>query len=701
MPQAPGRGPRIVHQTATRLRIRWRRLLAPDLDADYLSAWLGNLPGVKDVRVNPGGSCIVVAHDGRDDAVEGILAALAAPPTQAFQSKKSMVPRRRLADAAFYGVLAGAVPFLPPAAQGVVATAMGAGTVLRGADTLINEGLKARTLDMATIGASLLRADFATASSIAAWVVAGEYLRDLNDDRSNSLLKRLIADPVDEVWVDRGGREYAVGFDEVVPGDVALFGSGELVAVDGAVRQGKAMLDTGSITGESAPVMVSAGDRVLSGSVVVEGRLKVDVLRGGAQTNMARIAEFMTRALGEQSLTERKSARLADALAPITFGLAAALYAATGDMERALSVLTIDFACAVKLPSPVVLKTSMYAAAKEGVLFKSGTALEQLAEVDAVVFDKTGTLTMGELSITDIVLAQGNDEDEFLRLAAAVEDRYGHPIGRGVIREAERRGLPPREAVDVDLSVAHGVSGMVDGQLVSVGSLHFINDDRGVDCSALAAETAKLHSQGKSLVYVARGDRLEGVAALRDTVRPEADDVVGFLRDSGISKIIMLTGDHEDTAKSFASTFPHIDEFLYELSPEDKAAVVASLKNAGHRVAVVGDGVNDAPAFTAADVGICMSRSKGLARESAQVVLESDSLAGLITARTVALRVDGILQACFNAGVGVNVGLLLAAGAGMLRPASAAALHNLNTFAILGAAAWAATRSHGVPDAPA
>lgn len=684
--------PRIVHETTQRIRFRWNRLFEPSLEPDYLEAWLANLPGITDARVNPRGRTFVIEYDGKPEHREGLLNAFALIPNDVFGRMTPAEPRRRLQDAFTHGHTAMLVPFMPPTLQAVVGTAMGLPHVLRGVDTLVNKGLKARVLDMTTIGASLLRADYSTAASISAMVVLGEYLKTMSDDKSNALLKRLIATPVDTVWVKRDGQEMGVDFNEVKVGDTVLCSNGELVAVDGEVIHGKALVDTSSITGESAPELIAQGDTIISGTVIEEGKVQIKARRTGSETNMSRIADHMTKALSEQSNAEIKSSRLADSLTPITLGLGAALYAATGDMERALSVLTIDFACAVKFPAPVVIKTSMHAAAKQGVVIKTGQGLETLGEVDAVVFDKTGTLTMGELSVTDILLANTKSESLFLRTAAAVEDRYGHPIGRAILREAENRDLTPHKATNTDLSIAHGISGTVRGKHVRVGSHHFIHDDCGVDCSAFSAQAAKLQAEGKSLVYVSRDGKLLGIAALKDTIRPEAKTVIQSLRANGIKKIIMLTGDHAGTADSLASQFPHMDEMHAELTPEDKANMVKRLQNEGYKVAMVGDGINDAPAFAAADVGICMSRSTGLARDSAQIVLTNDSLEGLTMAHLIARRATRILQNCFSTGVGVNVGLLGAASAGLLKPATAAAIHNANTFALLGAAAWTASR---------
>nr|WP_231117028.1 heavy metal translocating P-type ATPase [Pseudodesulfovibrio alkaliphilus] len=545
---------------------------------------------------------------------------------------------------------------------------------------------------MTTIGVSLLRADFTTAASISAMVILGEYLRTMSDDKSNALLRRLIADPVDTIRVERGGVEVRAGFGEVTAGEVVVCGQGEVVAVDGDIVEGEALLDLGSITGESAPVHVGPGDTVVSGSGVVEGRLRIEARRTGPETSMARIAALMARAAEEPSAAEVRSTRLADALAPITLGLGAALYAATGDLNRALSALTVDFACAVKFPAPVVVRTSMHSAAKLGAIVKTGRGLEALGEVDAVVFDKTGTLTRGIMSVTDIRPVPGGNADHLLRLAAAVEDRHGHPIGRAILAEAQRRGLDIPTPTRTDCSVAHGVSGMVEGILVRVGSRHFIGDDCGIDCSSLEKTASRYRAEGKSLIYVSAGNSLLGVAALRDTLRPEARSVVESLCAGGVRTVVLLTGDHAATAKSLAAELPLIDAIHSGLTPEEKALEVQRLKEAGHTVAVVGDGINDAPAFAAADVGICMSRATGLARDSAQVVLTRDSLEPLADVHRLARRSGAILQRCFAEGVTVNVGLLLAASAGYLSPATAAAIHNANTFALLGVAAHASSR---------
>jgi Cu2+-exporting ATPase len=684
-----GQAPEVVHETPWRIRLRWRRLLCPSLSPQYLEAWIGRLDGVTGVRVNPRACSIAVEHDGREALGRDLVEELARMPELVFSRSEPAGPRRRLADAAFHGVVAASMPLLPLTVQAPVAVLMGAPSLVKGFDTLLTQGLKARVLDMATIGFSLLRGDYIAASAISAMVVTGEYLRQATEDRSNGLLRSLVADPVESVRVERGGCELAVGYEAVRAGDIVLVGVGELIPVDGEVQDGAALVDKSSLTGEFDPVPVKAGDAVSSGCAVIEGRIRVLAVRTGAETAMARIAGLMERALREKSEPERRSDKLADRLTPVTLGLGAVIYAATGDAGRALSVLTVDYACAVKLPAPVVIKTAMYTAARQGVLIKSGSAMDAFAGADALVLDKTGTLTTGTLALECVAPCADLNAGEILRLAAAVEIGHAHPVGRAIVAGARARGLAVPSVADADLSIAHGVSGHLEGALVRVGSHHFIAEDCGVECGGVAGEADRMRREGMSVVHVSKDQTLLGLIGLREKVRDEAGEVLTAMRGLGVRRIVVLTGDHPQTAERLKTLMPGVDEIRAGLMPEDKAQVVRELQQAGYRVAVVGDGVNDAPAFVCADVGLCMSGGAGLARESAGIVLMRDTLDGLVEVRRIAAHAGQVLDRCFQAGVTVNTGLLLAAGAGWLTPTAAAAIHNSTTFAILGAAALA------------
>ncbi|MGD9610000.1 MAG: heavy metal translocating P-type ATPase, partial [Desulfovibrionaceae bacterium] len=438
-------------------------------------------------------------------------------------------------------------------------------------------------------------------------------------------------------------------------------------------------------------VHIRPGDAVISGSVVEEGRLTITVERVGSETSMARIGRFIDHSLRGKSKTQTTSAALADKLVPVTLGLSGLMLLATRDVNRATSVLTVDFSCAVKLASPVAVRSGMYAAGQAGVLLKGACALDALQDVDTIVFDKTGTLTTGQITVTDILPEDGLTQADVLALAAGAEEHYDHPVARAVVREAKQRtiALPPISRVD--FIVAHGVAASVDGKHILVGSHHFVAEDEGVACAHVEERARKLRRQGKSLLYVAREGKLAGLIALRDDARPEAAAVLEALKASGIRKIVVLTGDHKDTAEALVRQLPQIDALHYELKPDDKAAIVKDLKDEGCTLAFVGDGVNDAPALVTAHVGICMPKGADLAREAAQVLLLHEDLHTLVVARQAAIRTNTIIRQTFGATIGCNSVIMLLATAGM-SPVLAALLHNASTIGILGYAAMAASR---------
>ncbi len=697
-----GPAPRLVHATPFRLRLRWPALRHPALDPCYLEAWLEQIPGVLRARVNPAAASLILKHDGRPGLRDRVLEDLPQAPREAFSRAAPAPPRRRLPDALVHLAAALGLRLLPPGARLFGAALLAAPPLLRGLETLLTRGVKAPVLDMATIGFSLARGDAATAAGISAMVVIGDYLRQATEDRSNGLLKNLLAPPVKSVRMeDASGRETSVAYGEVRQGHLVLCGPGETLAVDGVVERGRALLNTSSSTGESCPVEVMEGQAVRSGSLVTEGRLAVRAASSANESTMARMALVMKNALADKSPAERLSDRLADRLALLTLGLGAGLYAATGDARRALSVLTVDYACAVKLPAPVVVKATMYAAAKQGVLVKSGSALDALSRARTVVFDKTGTLTRGQLALPDLLPLPGVEQERLLLLAASAEERWGHPAGRALIHEARERGLKLLPARNTDCAAAHGVSALVDGIAVQAGSRRFLESVCGIPCGDMDRVSRSLRSQGKSLVYVALDGRAAGVLALRDSLRPEAAGVLAGLRKRGVERIVVLTGDHAEAARTQLRGLDGVDEVRAGLDPGDKARIVEELRAEGRGVAVVGEGLNDAPALLAGDVGICLPGPSGLTRESAGIALLRQDLGGLLVARDLGARADSALRGCFAAGVTVNTGLLLAAGAGLLSPVTAAALHNGNTFALLSLAAWACGRANaGVSPAP-
>jgi Cu2+-exporting ATPase len=677
----------VVHETPGRLRLRSPVLADPSLDTSYLEGMLEAVPGVVSARVNPAAASVAVRHGGGKAVRARVLALVEDIPGEAFLPGHGRTRPLALPTVAGQGLAAALTPFLPGRVAAPMSWLMGLPTIAQGMGTLLSEGVKVETLDAAAVGFSLLRGDHFTASAIVAMLGLGNWLEQWTTQKSDQLLKDLLRPQMDSVWVERDAREERIPFAELEPGDVVICGSGELIPVDGVVVDGEAAVNRSSITGESLPVHASMGAEVLSGSLVEEGRLKIAARTVGAETSMARTRRFLQNSLRSKSASQKHSDELADRLVPVTLALGLGLFALTRDVRRAAAVLTVDYSCALKLAAPVAVKSGMHAAGHRGVLLKGGQALDNLAAIDTIVFDKTGTLTRGDLRVTDVLpLEAGLTEPELLALAAGAEEHYSHPVARAVVAEAKARSLTLPPISQVDFIVAHGVSAFVEGAQVLVGSRHFLEDDEGVECSAAEEPGKRLRSEGKSLLCVARGGRLVGLIALRDELRPEAAEALRLLRSRGISRVVVLTGDHRETALAALAGLD-VDEIHWELAPEDKADIVRRLQSDGRKLAFAGDGVNDAPALITADVGVCMPGGADLARESAQVVLLEDDLRVLATARDIAMRTRHVLTNGFRTAVGVNSAVMLMAAAGKLSPVAAAILHNACTLGILGYAA--------------
>ena len=682
---------RVAHALSRRVRFKSALLGDPAFDVVYFQALLEALPGVGEARINVRGGCLVVVHDGRAQTWDKILQALTGIPDEAFLPVAGGGTPVTGADVAVKALLTLVSQALPWPARAILGWSMAMGVIVKGTETLFTRGIKVETLDATAIALALARGKYFTAGSITTLLALGQYLEGQSEQRSTALLRGLLRPKAETVWAVRDGVEVMVAVDQVGPGDLVVCGAGEMIPIDGLVAEGEASVNQSSISGESVPVHIRPGDAVISGSVVEEGRLTITVERVGSETSMARIGRFIDQSLRGKSKTQTKSAALADKLVPVTLGLGAGMLLATRDVNRATSVLTVDYSCAVKLASPVAVRSGMYAAGQAGVLLKGAAALDALQDVDTIVFDKTGTLTTGQITVTDIVPAQGLAGTEVLALAAGAEEHYDHPVARAVVREAMRRQVPLPPISRVDFIVAHGVAASIGGEHILVGSHHFVAEDEGIPCDHLEETATALRGQGKSLLYVAREGVLAGLIALRDDPRPESGAVLDALKASGIGRIVVLTGDHKDTALALARHLPQIDELHYELRPEDKAALIERLKSEGRTPAFVGDGVNDAPALVTAHVGICMPKGADLAREAAQVLLLHEDLNTLVVAREAAIRTNAVIRRTFAATIGFNTVVMLLATSGV-SPVLAALMHNATTIGILGYAAMAASR---------
>ncbi len=680
--------PRIAHELPKRIRFHYARLFDPLLDSAYLQAVIENLPGVSNVRINRRGTTIVVEYDGLAENRERILETLNDPPSETFTSGDVNIRTGpEPADLCLKGALTMASLGTPLEISAPLALFLGLPTILKGIDTFFNEGIKIETLDAAAVSMSLVRGDFFTSNSIVSLLALGEYLEASSENRSTELLKSLLRPQVEFAWVERDGEEIRVLLPQVMAGDRVICGPGDIIPVDGTVAEGEASVNQSSITGESVSIHLHPGEEALSGSVVEEGRLIIQAERVGSETSMARITRFMENSLRMKSESQTHSAELADRLVPVTLGLGAVIFLLTRDISRATAVLTVDYACAIKLANPVAVKTAMYDAAHSGVLVKGAQALDALAVVDTIVLDKTGTLTNGVLNVTEVIPTGDLAPDELLALAAGAEQHYDHPVAHAVIHAAEERGLELPTMSNVDYIVAHGVSAYVDDERVLAGSLHFLQDDELVDCSGVNDVADKLRHEGNNLLYISRSGILEGVIAFRDDLRPEAPEVLHGFKESGIRRVVVITGDHRDTARAVIGPLDEVSELHYEMKPEDKSRIVKELMAEGAKVAFVGDGVNDAPAMITAQVGICMPGGSNLAKEAAMVLLLEEDLKTLLKARQVATHTRMVIDNCFKSAVGFNSIVLLLATLGFLPPVASALLHNMSTVGILGYAA--------------
>ncbi|MDD5328515.1 MAG: heavy metal translocating P-type ATPase [Sulfuricella sp.] len=672
-----------VHRLAGRTRFRFRCERGRPLDAKLAARAVENLAGVNRVRFNSAACSLVVEHDPALTDAErlraGMLALESAPAAEA----RHPTGRRELAAVAASGALLLSSSSLPAALQ-LPATLAAAAPILGEAlDDLRREGITSHVLEALAVGISAARGDFTAANTTVFMLALGEYLEHSIARRSDDLLKSLLRPATGLVWVERDGVECQIDAGEVVVGDTVIVGAGATIPVDGTVLGGEAMVNEASMTGESLAVGRSRGDPALSGTVVEEGRLRIYAEHVGRHTATARIADYVEHSLASKSAAQLDASRLADRLVPVVLGLAGGAFALTGDWRRAAAVLQADYSCSLKLATPVAFKSAMHRAGKAGILVKGADVLERLAQADTFVFDKTGTLTAGTLEVTDsIAFDPAFDADGLICLAASVEEHYFHPLALAVVEAARMRCGRHFDHKEVEFIAAHGVASVIDGKRVVVGSRHFVEEDEGIAVAPHRKRIDALYRQGRTLLYIGYGGSLLGVIALRDRLREASAGTIARLRELGVKRILMLTGDHHDRAAELAQQLG-LDGFHAELLPEQKADIVRRLSGEGARIAFVGDGINDAPALAGAHVGIAMQRGADIARLTSDIALLEDDIALIADARALAIATLKKVDGNFRLTVGINTAILAAAASGRLAPATASILHNGSTIAIL------------------
>lgn len=691
---------RLLHALPGRLRLRMP-ILAEGAIAQSLRHWIEAAEGVDEVRINARALSLVIHYDASELSAEALLERL-----QLFRPATDLALAPPVSDDPSIAPLARnlltllLLPVLPRPAQYLV-TLLNIGSKLaKGADTLIHEGVKVEVLDALAVGLSASRGKLYTANITDLLLTLGEYLEERTQQHSDRLLRRLLRPAPGLAWVERAGQLVQVPGDAVRVGEIVVVGVGETIAVDGRVVSGAALVNQSAVTGEDVPVAREAPKRVVAGSVLVEGQLRIEATRVGEETTMARVARFIQESLDQPSKTQRMADELADKRVYLTLISAGTVYALTRDLTRVQSVFLVDYSCALKLGTPVAFKSGLHQAARHGVLIKGSEAMERLAEIDTLVFDKTGTLTHSELAVTDVVVldpAWDLTEEELLAMVASVEEHTTHPLSQAVVEAARERDLQHISHGEVNYLVAHGLSAPLERCRIMVGSRHYLEEHEGIAFEAHEALIARLLDEGKILLFVACEQGLIGVIGLRDSLRADAEATLKRLRAAGIGRLIMISGDRREKAEAIGRTLG-LDAIHAEVRPEEKAALITALQAEGRKVGFVGDGINDGPALRVADVGIAMSRGADLARASADIVLTDDRLLAVADAREIALGTMRTIGTNFNAAVGINTAIMAGALLGRLSPVASALLHNGTTLGVLlnalrGARPWGETKN--------
>ena len=677
----------IVHESKGRMRLRLGQKQMSMEEADLMEAWLQRKPWVREATVHERTCCVILYYCGtREQVIEAIS-------SFSYQEARQSVPlpvhSSRQLNREFEERLVGKIIrkafftlFLPlPLRIARVVWHM-LPFLRKGLHCLLHRQIKVELLDALSIGISVFRRDFGTAGSVMFLLEIGELLEEWTRKKSVEDLARSMSLNVERIWLRTQAGELLTPIGQIVPGDRVVVRAGGIVPLDGLVVEGEVTVNQASLTGESVPVAKTVGGAVFAGTVVEEGECVIEVKQSSGQSRYDQIVSMIERSEQLKSAAESRASRLADKLVPYTFAGSLLSFALTRNVTRALSVLMVDFSCALKLAMPLAVLSAMREASREHITVKGGKFLEAVARADTIVFDKTGTLTRACPTVVQVVPFGGREESEMLRLAACLEEHFPHSMANAVVAEAKRRGLTHDELHSkVEYLVAHGIASSVNGEQVRIGSAHFILEDEG--CAIPAGEQERFDALPKeySHLYLAIGTELAAVICIADPLREEAGIVLDALKQLGIHKTVMLTGDSLHTAAAIAREVG-VDEFRAGVLPEDKAQYVARLRAEGHCVIMVGDGINDSPALSEADAGVAVSDGAAIAREVADITISNRDLWELVKLRKIAMALMARIQANYRFVIGFNSGLIALGAAGILSPAASAALHNLSTLGV-------------------
>lgn len=554
--------------------------------------------------------------------------------------------------------------------------------IIKGIKVLLKGKLEVEVLDAISIGVSIVRRDYSTAGSVMLLLGLGSMLEEWTHKKSLSDLARSMSLNIDKVWVKTEDGEVLLPINKVKENDKIVVRAGNLIPLDGKIIYGEAMVNQASLTGESIPVVKNAGSYVYAGTVVEEGECVFEIDKQNGDSRYDKIVSMIENSEKLKSNTEAKASSLADKLVPYTLLGSALTYLFTRNITKTLSVLMVDFSCALKLAMPLTVLSAMRESSKYGITVKGGKFLENIAKADTIVFDKTGTLTYANPVVEKVIAVGDNDEREMLRLAACLEEHFPHSMARAVVDKAAMEGLFHEEMhSEVEYVVAHGISSVVDGERVIIGSAHFIFEDENVIIDETNKHIIENLDHKYSHLYMAIGGKLAAIICIFDPLRKEAKSVLEKLKKLGITKTVMMTGDNEKTARAIALEVG-VDEYYASVLPEDKANFVEQEKKNGKTVIMIGDGINDSPALSAADCGIAISDGAAIAREIADITIAADDLNELVVLKEIANGLNNRVDRNYRFVLGFNSALIVAGVAGFIAPTLSALLHNTSTVAI-------------------
>ena len=655
--------------------------------ADVLEAYLNHHDAIEKATVYERTGDVVLYYRGRRaDAVQALSRykfdqpELDALVTTADSRKLNQEYQEKMCDLVaghFFRKL-----FLPAPIRAAYTVWRSIAFVWKGVRCLLRRRLEVEVLDALSIGVSVLRGDFSTAGSVMFLLNLGSLLEEWTRKKSLDDLARSMALNVDKVWVRSQGTEVLLPLTKVQPGDEIVVRSGNMVPLDGTVIEGEAMVNQAALTGESMPVRKAKGATVYAGTVVEEGECVFLAKSAGGANRYDKIVAMIEESEKLKSSTENRALELADKLVPWCLAGTVVTYALTRNVTRAISILMVDFSCALKLSMPLAVLSAMRECGTAHITVKGGKYLEALAKADTIVFDKTGTLTRATPQVVDIIPFSNSEKDDVLRLAACLEEHFPHSMANAVVRAAREQGLAHEEMhSEVEYIVAHGIASRVGGERVVIGSYHFVFEDE--HCIVPADEQEKFDQMPAeySHLYMAASGQLVGVICIADPLRPEAASVLRQLHKLGIRNAVMMTGDSYRTAEAIARQVG-VDQFFAEVLPEDKANFVQKAKAEGRTVVMIGDGINDSPALSAADIGIAIHSGAAIAREIADVTIKADSLEELVTLKTIANALQHRVSSNYRFVLSFNSTLIVLGALGILQPAASAMLHNLSTIGI-------------------